>query len=66
MIELNDCQRVDLDRVCNAIADSYKLKPREWLCRHGGISCIAILPKEYRQLVDDYKETKSEMLLMSK
>lgn len=62
MIELNECQSRDLDRICQAIADSYKMQPRSWMCRHGGISCIARLPSEYQQLVCDYKETKVEML----
>lgn len=64
MIELNECQSLDLDRICQAIADSYDMKPRAWMCRHGGIVSIVRMPEEYKHLVYDYKETKREMLAL--
>lgn len=51
-----------LERLILAIVDSYKLKPRQWLVKHGNVLATkSSISKDYQHLADDYKDTVKEM-----
>ncbi|PMP04572.1 hypothetical protein BCS95_05495 [Vibrio breoganii] len=61
MINVPVEQQAEIDRLAEALAASFHLKPHQWMCKHGHISYVSKLPIEYRHLADDYRETQREM-----
>lgn len=59
----------ELDFLCHAIADSLTLAPNKWLQLYSSLGSgvnKSSLPVESRHLVDEFKQTRIEMIERSK
>lgn len=58
---MDDSYLLDVSWLAHAIADSYRLKPRQWLTKYGVGAPTANLPQCHKHLLSDYRSTLKDM-----